>query len=140
MAAASTSGTPAGMREMMKKATTEMLILFLLRQKEMYTYEMMSTIERISDGRLTFNTLYLAIYRLQKNGHVVEARRELSDGNRVRIFFRITELGREYYEGLVEQYHLYVGAIDDILAQDGKLKDLETNTKSGSVFTVLSGN
>ena len=39
---------------MMKKATTEMLILFLLRQKEMYTYEMMSTIERISDGRLTF--------------------------------------------------------------------------------------
>jgi len=140
MAAASTSGTPAGMREMMKKATTEMLILFLLRQKEMYTYEMMSTIERISDGRLTFNTLYLAIYRLQKNGHVTEARRELSDGNRVRIFFRITELGREYYEGLVEQYHLYVSAIDDILAQDGELKDLGKDTKSGSVFTVPSGN
>lgn len=152
MAAASTSGTPAGMREMMKKATTEMLILFLLRHKEMYTYEMMSTIERISDGRLTFNTLYLAIYRLQKNGQVEEARRELSEGNRVRIYFRITGKGRTYYEGLLEQYHLYTGAINDLLEQDATL-DLESqddNAKKielkkdggpdGSVFTVPSGN
>lgn len=28
------SGTPAGMRDAMKKATTEMLALFLLRQKK----------------------------------------------------------------------------------------------------------
>ena len=152
MAAASTSGTPAGMREMMKKATTEMLILFLLRHKEMYTYEMMSAIERISDGKLTFNTLYLAIYRLQKNGHVEEARRELSEGNRVRIFFRITGKGRTYYEGLVEQYRLYTGAIDALLEQDASL-DLEApeggsrkieirkdGGPDGSVFTVPSGN
>ena len=32
------SGTPAGMREGMKKATTGMLVLFLLQQKPMYTY------------------------------------------------------------------------------------------------------
>ena len=35
------SGTPAGMREGMKKATTGMLVLFLLQQKPMYTYDIM---------------------------------------------------------------------------------------------------
>ena len=29
-----------GMRDVMKKATTEMLVLFMLRQKPMYTYQM----------------------------------------------------------------------------------------------------
>ena len=38
---AKTSGTPASIREALKKATTEMLVLFVLRHKSMYTYEMM---------------------------------------------------------------------------------------------------
>lgn len=53
------SGTLAGMRDAMKKATTEMLILFLLRQKEMYVYEMIQEMARLTGGVLTFNTLYL---------------------------------------------------------------------------------
>ena len=58
------SGTPASMKESLKKATTEMLVLFMLRQRPMYTYEMMQMIESASKGIITFNTLYLAIYRL----------------------------------------------------------------------------
>lgn len=62
---AKTSGTPASIREALKKATTEMLVLFVLRHKSMYTYEMMQEIDRMSAGKITFNTLYQAIYRLQ---------------------------------------------------------------------------
>ena len=62
---AKTSGTPASIREALKKATTEMLVLFVLRHKSMYTYEMMQEIDRMSTGKITFNTLYQAIYRLQ---------------------------------------------------------------------------
>lgn len=50
------SGTPAGMREGMKKATTGMLVLFLLQQKPMYTYDIMRRVEEITKGALTFNT------------------------------------------------------------------------------------
>ena len=56
--AAKRSGTPEGFRESLKKATTEMLVLFLLRRRPMYTYEMMSEIEALSQGVITFNTLY----------------------------------------------------------------------------------
>ena len=54
---AKTSGTPASIRAALKKATTEMLVLFVLRQKSMYTYEMMQEIDRMSTGKITFNTL-----------------------------------------------------------------------------------
>lgn len=53
---AKTSGTPASIREALKKATTEMLVLFVLRQKKMYTYEMMQEISHMSDGKIAFNS------------------------------------------------------------------------------------
>ena len=46
-----TSGTPASIREALKKATTEMLVLYVLRRKSMYTYEMMQEIDRMSRRR-----------------------------------------------------------------------------------------
>ena len=59
------AGTPAGIRESLKKATTEMLVLFLLERKPMYTYEMMQTIKLMSDGKISLTNLYIAIYRLE---------------------------------------------------------------------------
>ena len=117
----SVSGTPEGLRESMKKATTEMLILFLLRHKKMYTYEMMAAIDDLSSGRVTFNTIYQAIYRLQGFAYVEECGKELSESNRMRIYYSITDAGREYYKGLVQQFRNYVAAVEDILAQDGNL-------------------
>ena len=117
----SVSGTPEGLRESMKKATTEMLILFLLRHRKMYTYEMMATIDDLSGGRVTFNTIYQAIYRLQGFEYVEESGKELSESNRMRIYYSITDSGREYYKGLVQQFRNYVSAVEDILTQDGNL-------------------
>ena len=70
---ASRSGTVAGMRDSIKKAVTEMMVLFLLRQKPMCVYEMSQEMSRLTGGVYTFNTLYLAIYRLQEHGHIAEA-------------------------------------------------------------------
>ena len=121
MPAGIVSGTPSGMREALKKATTEMLVLFLLRQKEMYTYEMMTQIDRLSGGNITFNTLYQAIYRLQDHRYIRESRKTLSKANRTRVFFAITQEGQIYYRELLEQYRIFTQAIDDILAQDGQV-------------------
>lgn len=116
-----TSGVPEGIRELIKKATTEMLVLFLLKQKSMYTYEMMATIEKLSEGQITFNTLYQAIYRLQKFAYVEESRKVMSDGNRVRIYYAITDQGRNYLTALIENYCVMTGVIEKILSLDGKI-------------------
>lgn len=120
MPAKQTSGKAEGIREGLKKATTEMLVLFMLRRKPMYTYEMMSTIEELSEGKIVFNTLYQAIYRLQKFGYIRESGKVVSEENRVRIYFAITESGQKYLDELIEQYRAAVSTIDRILASDSK--------------------
>ena len=64
-----TSGSPENLPIALKKATTEMMVLHLLREKPMYTYEMMNAIAERSGGDIVFNTLYLSIYRLEENGY-----------------------------------------------------------------------
>lgn len=122
MSGRKTSGKPEGVREGMKKATTEMLVLFLLKQKQMYTYEMMTTIEKLSDGMIQFNTLYQAIYRLKKFEFIAESDKVLSDENRIRVYFKITEEGEKYFSESVNEYRATVAAIDKILSSDGKIE------------------
>lgn len=116
----SRSGTAAGMRDSIKKAFTEMMVLFLLRQKPMYVYEMSQEMSRLTGGVYTFNTLYLAIYRLQEHGHIAEAGKQEAD-NRIRVYFKLTDAGQRYLDELLPTYREMIGALDALLAQDGKL-------------------
>jgi len=82
---------------------------------------MMQKIEKLSNGILTFNTLYIAIYRLEKYGYLKESGKILSEDNRIRIYFSITEEGREYLKNIIAEYRLVTDAINNILSQDGTL-------------------
>lgn len=113
-----TSGTPASIREALKKATTEMLVLYVLRRKSMYTYEMMQEIDRMSEGKITFNTLYQAIYRLQSFHYIEEEGKVVSEDNRIRIYFAINESGEDYLQKLIAEYRSFTAAVDQILSQD----------------------
>ncbi len=113
-----TSGSPANIQIALKKATTEMMVLHLLRQKPMYTYEMMNAIEERSGGDITFNTLYLSIYRLEENGYIREHEKVMSEDNRVRIYFAITDAGSAYFDELVKGYLRYTAALARVLELD----------------------
>ena len=110
-----TSGSPANIQIALKKATTEMMVLHLLRQKPMYTYEMMNAIEERSGGDIVFNTLYLSIYRLEENGYIREHEKVMSEDNRTRIYFTITESGSTYLDALIVEYRRYVSALAKVL-------------------------
>ncbi len=71
-----------------------MLVLFLLKQKSMYTYEMMSTVEKISGGELIFNTLYLAIYRLQSFNYIEEKPEDHVGGQQAQDLLRHNRFGQ----------------------------------------------
>ena len=115
-----TSGTPASIREALKKATTEMLVLYVLRRKSMYTYEMMQEIDRMSEGKITFNTLY----RLQSFHYIEEEGKVVSEDNRIRIYFAINEAGEDYLQKLIAEYRSFTAAVDQILSQD-EVKQVE---------------
>lgn len=116
-----TKNDPAqGMRDAMKKATTEMLVLFMLRQKPMYTYQMAQEVDRLTEGVLTYNTMYLAVYRLQEGGYIQEAEKRIEDG-RARIYLGITPTGQAYYEQLRAEYGIFTAALEGLMARDGAL-------------------
>ena len=119
------AGTPAGIRESLKKATTEMLVLFLLERKPMYTYEMMQTIKLMSDGKISLTSLYIAIYRLEDFQFIRKDFEELSDENRTRIYFSITENGRLYLRRLIDEYREFTQAVEEILKTQFPLTPLE---------------
>ena len=112
------SGNPANIQIALKKATTEMMVLHLVRQKPMYTYEMMNAIEERSGGDIAFNTLYLSIYRLEENGYIREHEKVMSEDNRVRIYFAITDAGSAYFDELVKGYLRYTAALARVLELD----------------------
>ena len=112
--------TAKGMHDALKKATTEMLVLFLLRQKPMYTYQMAQEVERLTGGVLTYNTMYLAVYRLQSNGYICETEKRIEDG-RARIYLAPTPEGLAYYEVLRQEFGLFTSTLNVLLAQDGTL-------------------
>lgn len=116
-----TKNDPAqGMRDAMKKATTEMLVLFMLRQKPMYTYQMAQEVDRLTEGVLTYNTMYLAVYRLQEGGYIQEVEKRIEDG-RARIYLGITPTGQAYYEQLRAEYGIFTAALEGLMARDGAL-------------------
>ena len=109
------SGSPANIQTSLKKATTEMIVLHLLRQKPMYTYEMMNIIAERSGGDITFNTLYLSIYRLEENGYIRGHSKVMSEDNRTRIYFAITEAGSVYLDAILQEYKRYTAALARVL-------------------------
>ena len=92
-----------------------MLILLSLSRMPMYTYEIMSTLERTSGGYLAFNTLYIAIYRLKELLFIEEHSKTVSEDNRTRVYFSITEAGRDYLSNLVAEYRQFADVIDRII-------------------------
>lgn len=110
-----TGGNPANIQTALKKATTEMMVLYLLREKPMYTYEMMNAIEERSGGDIKFNTLYLSIYRLEERGYIREHDKVMSEDNRARIYFAITDAGSAYLDTLIQEYKRYTAALARVL-------------------------
>ena len=111
-------GHPANMNTALKKATSELIVLHLLREKPMYTYEMMSAVAQRSGGVIAFNTMYLSIYRLQDRGCIREQGKVVSEDNRTRVYFAITPEGEAYLDRLMEEYRRYIRALDRVLEQE----------------------
>lgn len=79
---------------MLASACVEALTLHLLKQKPMYTYDLVSEIEQVSQGQLSAPKLYNTMVRLKTAELVMESEQKIV-GNRVRVYYALTEKGEE---------------------------------------------
>ncbi len=105
-----------GLEENLKKALTELLILFLFEEEEHYIGELAPLLSQRSHGVLTIVFPYAAIYRITEAGYLTETKKKAAPDGRRRQYYRITEEGRAYLQEMLETYHTFFQGINDILS------------------------
>lgn len=87
-----------------KKATLPLIVLKILSEREMYAYEIEKEILRRSNGRYKPPLLYTTLSNLQAQGIVQETNKVISDNNRLRIYYKVTDAGLVYLETIKARY------------------------------------
>ena len=111
------------LEENLKKALTELVMLFLLSQRDRYIGELTETIRRRSNGALTIAFPYSSIYRLLQAGYIRETEKRYALDGRRRQFYFITDKGKEHLHLLLSTYRLFIKNIETILCGEEKEND-----------------
>lgn len=99
-----------------KKAITELLVLFLLREREMYINEITAELSRRSGNSFQIVFPYAVIYRMQRFGYIREAGKQHAPDGRLRQYYGITDDGCAYLEDLLAFYLRFSDGVSRILA------------------------
>ena len=104
-------------RRELLKGSTEPLILSLLAEESMYGYQLVREMEKRSSGyfRLREGTLYPALHRLERDGHV-QGRWEDSSNGQSRRYYHVTSKGLERLESMLQEWDLFTNAVN-LIAQ-----------------------
>lgn len=87
-----------------KKATLPLIVLKILSEREMYAYEIEKEILQRSNGTYKPPALYTTLRNLQAQGIVQETNKVISDDNRLRIYYKVTDEGLVYFETIKKLY------------------------------------
>lgn len=103
-------------RENLKRGTVEMVLLHLLSEREMYGYEILSEMKERSGGQFAIKdgSMYPILYRMIDKG-LIEDEQVLVGRRRTRVYYHITDYGKEYLENIKEEYHSVTKGIDELL-------------------------
>ena len=104
----------------MKKKTidhTELLLLTLLEQEDMYGYQIISELEKRSEHvfEMKEGTLYPVLHSLWKSG-AVECYEAEATAGRKRKYYHITRKGREALKTEKEEWQTYARGVKAVLS------------------------
>ena len=88
--------------------STPLLVLSLLKDGDMYGYQMADELAKRSDDtfQLKEGTLYPLLHTLEKNKLVTSYTKE-SEGGRERKYYRLTDEGRRQLEHKTQEWRLF---------------------------------
>lgn len=86
-------------------ASTKPIILSILLSGENYGYQIIQKVKELSGGKLEWSDgmLYPVLHRLEKDGFI-RSQWKISDGGRLRKYYKLTELGTKELEAEKKQW------------------------------------
>lgn len=102
-----------------KRGTVDLVILSVLRGKDMYGYEIVKAIEEKSGGRfqLPLGTLYPVLYRFLENGYLTD--RDEIVNKRLRKYYHLEKKGEDFYEAALKEYQKISEGVN-LIIKDGE--------------------
>lgn len=113
-----TKETGHSFQDYYKRAVSPILVLKLLSETPMYSYQMVQELKKRSGGRYTVY-LYPVTYRLLKQGYIKEHLQSIENG-RTRNYYVITPEGQVYLEATLQEYEQMYDAVQEILRSGSK--------------------
>ena len=101
-------------KSQIKRGTLEFCILLMIKRRESYGYEIISTLEKYPILAAKENTIYPLLRRLMKEGFVSSSWRESVEGLPPRKYYAITETGLEYISSMSEEWDNLLSAINEL--------------------------
>lgn len=118
-----------GISDNLKRGVSELVLLSLLSEKDMYGYEMAQTLRDRSKDRFVLQetSMYPTLYRLQDGGYI-SAREELVGKRRKRTYYHLEPAGEIYFRQSLAEYLSVQEGIRAILKLEGKeVNDVQAN-------------
>ncbi len=96
--------------------STPLLVLSLLKNEDMYGYQMAEELARRSDDtfELKEGTLYPLLHTLEKN-HLVTSYTKESPGGRERKYYHLTDDGRSQLEHKTQEWRLFSEKVNAVI-------------------------
>ena len=109
-----------------QRGVASLALLGLLKQADMYGYQLVQEMERQSFGALSMQegALYPVLYKLQDAGYI-SAEKVLVGKRMTRVYYHLEPKGLEYLERLTGDYKAVVNGVLGIVegANDGKTNE-----------------
>lgn len=101
-------------RELLK-GSTDLLVLSVLENENMYGYQMIKEIKLKSEGLFEFQegTLYPILHKLEEKNFIISYWNEVS--NKRRKYYAITAEGKKYYEAKKEEWKTFSESVNQII-------------------------
>ena len=101
-----------------KKSNLPLMVLKILSEREMYAYEISQIAYERSNGKYKMPLLYTTLRKLQEQGFVVESKKVVSEDNRVRIYYKLTDDGLVYLEKIKSMYLDLIATVHSIVYEE----------------------
>lgn len=96
--------------------STVLMLLVLLKERDMYGYEIIKKLKERSDNTFEFKegTLYPVLHRM-KNSGVVKSYRKEADNGKTRKYYSITDKGIELLDKEKKQWELFTMSVNKVI-------------------------
>jgi PadR family transcriptional regulator PadR len=100
----------------LKKGSTKLSILSLLRSGDKYGYELIHELEAKTGGVLVIkeSNAYPALHSMEDDGLVTSYWKETEAGLPPRKYYKITDKGEKLYVEMIKEWKKYVQAMDNV--------------------------